>query len=71
VPEEEEEEEEEYFWRVERDRCVRLTTLPPSVSRLSKMWDPQHLTTLAWLVKTAFTLLLLHPGYVFLLKDMF
>jgi hypothetical protein len=23
------------FWWVERDRCVRLTTLPPSVSRLS------------------------------------
>jgi hypothetical protein len=28
------------------DRCVRLTTLPPSVSRLStKMWEPQRLTT--------------------------
>jgi hypothetical protein len=28
-------------------RCVSLTTLPPSVSRLSrKMWEPRRLTTL-------------------------
>jgi hypothetical protein len=34
------------FWGAQRGRCVRLTTLPSSVSRLSRQGDPQHLTTL-------------------------
>jgi hypothetical protein len=35
------------FWAVERGRCVRLITSPPSMSRRPKTtWDPQHLATL-------------------------
>jgi hypothetical protein len=33
------------FWGVKHGRCVRLINPPPSVSRLSRQWDPRHLWT--------------------------
>jgi hypothetical protein len=37
---------QESSWGVKSSRRVRLTTSPPSVSRLYKMWEPRRLTTL-------------------------
>ena len=36
-----ENEYQEYFLGGEGDRCVRLTTLPPSCADCLKIWEPQ------------------------------
>jgi hypothetical protein len=60
------------FWGVKRGWCVRLTTLPPSMSRLSRQWGsltPHNPIGLQGLLRNSFTLL--YFWYMRLLKDIF